>query len=675
MTAYARLLRLRRWMAFALTARALMIGVTLALGLLLVVRALGLPAWSISIACVAGVTAAAVVLRRLRDLMSLSRVALWAEERTPALRYALVTVADGAPSPALDAQALGVPWWGDARTRLWRALIAPAIAVMVVTVFSLWGPIVAGTRPASGSMRGASGPSRGARASDVLNVVHTVTVPPSYAGRAAVEADDPTSIDALVGSSITVSGTGDARQLFAILDSVHRSVAPRGNGWSLSLAMPAHPALLRVQSTSGRSRLIVLAPIADEPPVVTLLLPAHDSVVRAATGTYALRAQMRDDIGLRDARFELVVSSGSGENFTFRTTVVDRETLNGAREWTLEARLPLDSLVMKPGDVLQLRAVARDGNTIAGPGIGSSETRSLRVARADEYDSVAVDAAPPAEGEAQFLSQRMLINLTEALERHRARLMHPTVLAESRKIAADQRKLRKRVGDLVFQRLGNEPLAEEGTDIAERGKISPDALLRLADSVTGAAGAVMDVEGDETPILSINKPLLEAFNAMWDAGRALEVGEPGLALPPMRIALAAIQRARQAERIYLRGKSAMQIVDVAQVRLAGKEKGSASVREARAALAPAMRKRGETFERVTALLFRDPDAAADSLAMMRVDALTDAPRLAAALDAAARAIRNRDGANIPLAWARVRRALSGFPVQRAGVSQWGALRE
>ena len=675
MTAYARLLRLRRWMTFALTARALMNGVTAALVVLLVIRALILPAWSISLAWFAGVSASAVMLRRRRDFRSLSRVALWAEERTPALRYALVTIADGAASPALDAQALGEPWWGAARTRLWRAVVAPAIAVTVVTAFSLWGPIVAGTRSSSGSMSGASGPSRIDRASDALRVVHTVTVPPSYAGRDVVESDDPTSIDALVGSSITVSGTGDARQLFAIADSVRRSVAPRGNGWSLSLAMPAHPAILRLQSTTGRNRLIVLAPIADEPPVVTLVLPAHDSVVRAATGTYALRAQMRDDIGLRDARFELVVSSGAGENFTFRTTVVARATLNGAREWTLDARLPLDSLAMKPGDVLQLRAVARDGNTIAGPGVGSSETRSLRVARADEYDSVAVDAAPPAEGEAQFLSQRMLINLTEALERHRARLLHPVMLAESRRIAADQRKLRKRVGDLVFQRLGNEPLAEEGTDMAERGKISPDALLRLADSVTGAAGGVMDVEGDETPILSINKPLLEAFNAMWDAGRALEVGEPGLALPPMRIALAAIQRARQAERIYLRGKPAMQIVDVAHVRLAGTEKGTASVREARPALAPAMRRRAATFERVTALLFRDPDAAADSLAMMRVDALTDAPRLAAALDTAAHAIRHRDGASIPLAWARVRRALSGLSVQRSGVAQWGALRE
>ena len=73
-------------------------------------------------------------------------------------------------------------------------------------------------------------------------------------------------------------------------------------------------------------------------------------------------------------------------------------------------------------DVLQLRAVARDANDVSGPGLGSSETRAIRVARAGEYDSVSVDPAPPGEPEGQVLSQRMLINLTEALERRRPSL-------------------------------------------------------------------------------------------------------------------------------------------------------------------------------------------------------------------------------------------------------------
>jgi hypothetical protein len=222
----------------------------------------------------------------------------------------------------------------------------------------------------------------------------------------------------------------------------------------------------------------------------------------------------------------------------------------------------------------------------------------------------------------------------------------------------------------VFQRMGGEPLAEEGSDAPAPGKLTPEEVLKRADAVTNTAGNVMDVEGDETPILAINKPLLEAFNAMWDAGRALEVGEPARAVAPMRIALAAIQRARTAERIYLRGRPSTVIVDIAKARLAGKDKGVSSISAPRVPLDPAVRRRSATFERVSALMARDPDAAADSLLLMRVDALGDAPQLAAALDDAARALRKHDNAAIPLAWMRVRRSLGGASEQRAGITPW-----
>jgi hypothetical protein len=435
--------------------------------------------------------------------------------------------------------------------------------------------------------------------------------------------------------------------------------------------MPARPAAIRLKAATGKERLIVLAPVIDAIPAVTLMSPAHDTIVRAARGALHLHADLRDDIGLRDAAFEVVISSGGGENFTFRSATLGRVALAGKTEAALDSRLSLDSLALKPGDILQLRAIAHDANTVTGPGIGASETRALRVARADEYDSLSIEALPPPEAETQALSQRMLINLTEALVKRTRALEHGVFVGESRKLAADQRKLRKKVGDIVFQRLGGEPLSEEGSDDVEGGgKLTPEQLLKMADSVTSTAGVVMDVEGDETPILALNKPLLEAFNAMWDAGRSLEIGEPAKALPPMRIAMAAIERARLAERIYLRGRTKTPIVDIPKVRLSGKDKGKASVREARVPVDPRMRRRSETFERVTALMSTNPDAAADSLLLMRVDALTDAPVLATTLDEAARALRKRDSTAIALAWTRVRRALNGAPVQRPGVSNW-----
>jgi len=667
MTAHDRLLRLQRSLAVTLVARALLVGAAIAFVVLVIARTLLLPAWSVGLATLAGAGVAIAMLLRVRGVRSLSRVALWVEERTPSLRYSLVTVADGVRSPSVDAQALSVPWWGDAQKALLKSLLIPGLAALVAVALALFIPAAA--RLGHGTFVG--GAAANAKVTDVLAVVHVAVAPPSYSGRAATTVDDPTSIEALVGSVITVSGNGDAKLVTATADSSARSVAQRANGWSLTLPMPARPGIVRLHAAVGRDRLIVLAPIADAAPVVTLLIPAHDTIVRRATGMFPLHAQLRDDIGLRDASFELVVSSGSGENFTFRTTAIARTTLGGRTETTLDARVSLDSLKLEPGDILQLRAVARDGNNVNGPGIGSSETRALRVARADEYDSLSVEQLPPPEEQGAVLSQRMLINLTEALVKRQRTLTRPVLVSESQRIAGDQKKLRKRVGDIVFQRMGGEPLSEEGSDeIANSGKLTPEQVLAKADSVTNTGGAVMDVEGDETPILAINKPLLEAFNAMWDAGRALEVGEPAKALPPMRIALAAIEKARQAERIYLRGKPSTAIVDVAKARLAGKDKGVSSVREPRPIVDPVLRRRSATFERVTSLIARDPDAAADSLLLMRVDALGDAPALAAALDDAARALRKRDNAAIPLAWVRVRRALGGQPVQRAGVSVW-----
>jgi hypothetical protein len=648
-----------------------MLGAALVLVGVAASRALSLPTPALIVTAVAGVVMAMFLGARVRPARSLERVALWVEERHPSLRYALVTAATAdAPRPELEMQALAQPWWDDDRRHLIRALAPPSVALVVAAALALWMPaILHGDAVVTTH---APSDADGARASvDPLATVQVRVIPPAYSGRSASSSDDPTSVDALVGSLIVVGGNGDAAAVRATLESTTRAVAPRGDRWVTTFSMPARPALLRLRSTSGRERLVVLAPIADAVPAVTLLSPLRDTVVRAAGGALVLRAELRDDIGLHDAAFEIIVSSGQEENFTFRTATLARTQLGGAAERTLEARLSLDSLALKPGDVLQMRAVARDGNTVTGPGVGSSETRALRVARAGEYDSVSVDPAPPGDPEGQVLSQRMLITLTEALEKRRPRITRPTLLTESQRIAADQARLRKRVGDIVFQRVGGEPLSEESNIDAPVGKLTPEELLARAQEATkSTVGETMDVEGDETPILAINKPLLEAFNAMWDAGRALELGDTRLALPPMRRALAAIERARQAERIYLRGRPSAVIVDVARVRLAGKDKGAPSLREPRPIADPVQRRRAEQFARATALLARDPSAAADTLLVMRVSALETEPVLAAALDSAARTIRRGDAGAIALAWTRLRRALGGAPVMRGSLPAW-----
>ena len=138
---------------------------------------------------------------------------------------------------------------------------------------------------------------------------------------------------------------------------------------------------------------------------------------------------------------------------------------------------------------------------------------------------------------------------------------------------------------------------------------------------------------------------------MWEAGRALETGEPGRALPPMRLALAAIQRARQAERLYLRGRPAPITVDLVRVRLSGKR---ADANPAAATGRPLDERSAEAlltrFTRAVGLL---PAAAAiDSLLLLRIAALEPAPAFAGALSEPLAALRAGRDATLPLLHAR-----------------------
>ncbi len=241
------------------------------------------------------------------------------------------------------------------------------------------------------------------------------------------------------------------------------------------------------------------------------------------------------------------------------------------------------------------------------------------------------------------------------------------LVAESRKLASDQVKLRKAIGNLVFQRLEGEDSgehahsADDGHDhgvTTDQGKLVP----------TNATGVPMtDGEGGESPIIAINKPLLEAFNAMWDAASSLEIAEPKAAVPHMKLALAAIERARAAERIYLRGKPPVVIVDIGKVRLTGKDTGQGNSRAAREALSPRDAARESRLLAAALLLTRDVNAGRDSLALLRLESITDAPRLAAALHDALEVVRR--GGDVTAALIRARR-LVGTGERSDSLSKW-----
>lgn len=651
----------------------------------------------------------AVLLRAWRRL-TVPQVALWIEERVPRLEYALVTAVDPAAmtspaTPLLEREVARISWSAETRAAIGRALVAPAVAVVVATGALLLAVRV-GSATATPHDRLVTATPSAARdvAAPFARLSATVRTP-AYAGGRTVRIESPASIAALVGSVVTLEAPGSGDGVSADVAEQPVPVRREGERWRIAVNIGARPALVRLRHPSGE-RIVALEPRPDSAPTVRLQLPARDTVMREARGAIALSAEVHDDIGIASAAFEYIVSSGEGESFQFRSGTLGARRFDGASSATLTASLALDALALKPGDMVHLRAVARDGNTVSGPGAGASETRVLRVARAGEYDSVAVEGAPPPEADKSLISQRMLIIQTEALDRRRPRLARETLLAESRVIARDQTRLRRRVGDIIFARLGDDPSGEHGhgpdeepaapaveparPDSAARDSTgraaagagrsareiaaadSADsahaALLRAASAATGGGEEILDFEGDETPVVAINRPLLEAYNAMWEASRELEQGETARALPPMRRALAAIQRARQAERIYLRGKAPAVVVDLARVRLTGKDTGGPTTRLPRPPADPDAAARSARIVAAIALAAHEPRAAIDSFVLLRVESLDGAPELAAALGDAIEAMRSGRDATALLA--RARRVAEGDVRSAGAIGAW-----
>ena len=681
MTAHDRVAAMRRALSAAAISRAVLWAAALALALMAIIgaidfligapralRALALPA-----AIALAIGAAAFALWRSRRVRSLPAVALWLEERVPELRYALVTALD-APlaSPALERDIAAVQWPPVIRRALANALLPPLLVLAAAA--ALLFALPAGVRARISEPRAGDAllraPILSAPLRNRLTPLTGEVLPPGYTGEQLITIEEPSSIEALTGGHIILRGRGAASGITATIANTPvppASLRDSADQWRLDIVVPAKPAALELHDRSY-ARTVIIAPHPDSLPVVVLAAPSRDTVVRTPKGNLVLSATATDDYGLAAGWFEYIVSSGEGETFTFKSGVIHRTDAGGARTTKLTGALNLDSLQLKPGDLVHVRAVARDRNDVTGPGIGVSETRTLRVPRASEYDSIAVEGAPPPDVDSSQLSQRMLIILAEKLEARRSKLPRAQVIKESQAIGSDEARLRQHVGEIVFARLGKEQGTEDAGSNSATPPMTPDQLLAAANAATQASAGATDFEGDETPVVAVNRPLLEAYNAMWDASRALEVGEPGTALPPMRLALAAIQRARNAERLYLRGKAPVVIVDVNKVRLAGKrDDATSSARLPRAALDSSSERRAQRFDEALNLLATNPSAAIDSLLALRVDALESAPAFAAALAPAIGALRAGHDATDDLV--RARRIAAGVTLDRVD-SQW-----
>lgn len=633
MTAARRVRAARRTLETVTVARAALWGAAVAV---LLDRGLRLPA--LAWVPVALATSAALLWRG-RAAFSARRVALWLEERHPELRYALVTAIDPhVPEPsrtALDAVVAGVPTSRAIRDRALGAVGLAALALGAALL--LTAPFARGLVTRAGPLARRIGDA-GARLSPLTGTL----TPPAYAGRSAERLDDPSTVAGLVGSRVVLEGPGAPDSLAAALGSAPLRVVAAGGRWRVSFTVPDSAVVLALDDRRAHAtahRLIVVAPEADAPPSVRLLLPARDTVVRSAEAVLVLDADLGDDVGLGAARFELIVSSGESEgNFVSKESTLGARDFGGARSGKLHLSATLASLGLAAGGQLAVRAVALDRNDIRGRGRGYSETRIIRVARAGEYDSLsATDLGLPPPAREGIVTLSMLVQKAEQLHAIRARLTSAELHRRAEALAATGEEVEGRLQEVIATQTGQEP-GEESHGESE----GPAADPRL----------------------------IEAANALRDGLTELRQARTGAALPPLYRAKRALDAYRLSARYYIRGRVKDVIVNTALARLAGKDTGHAAAAEARAPVVDDARLR-EAYVAAVRELPISRDRAVERFTMARVEALRASPALAAALGDAVDALRaGRDASGALL---RARRLLFGRPAVRDSLAHWSAL--
>lgn len=570
---------------------------------------LGLRRGAIPLAVLAGLSAGGWRLWQGRGALKLVRVALYMEELVPGLQFALVTAVvpagpgetarleraiEGAMAPGM----LGRPITRSL-VRSIGGLLALAIAVTALPDASVARVL----RPGPGDLL--LGTRRSAPDGDRLRPLVVEVTPPAYAQRAPALLDDPASVQALEGSAIVIRGRGarlaPAESLLLVRGTAMTPARLVGDTWSLPVTMPRRAEVVRI-ADRGNHRLLTLEPVLDAAPAVALKSPARDSTYALPSGNLLLHAAATDDIGLGRVWLELMVTTGGGERFATTTRILGLALPGGARDAELRLALRLDTMQLGPGDVLNIRAVARDRNDLTGPGEGSSDTRTIRIADPGQKDAIPIVPASVATLDTTVLSQRMLIIRAETLLVRQRRLRPDSFSVQSKRLAERQRMLYDRVQALILE-------LETATDVGFVGETEESKLLRVAGL------------------------------AMRRAEDHLTRARVSAALPEMYRALDALDKGRTSRRVYLRGMLPRILVDLDQVRLTGTGAAEVGTRNPRPPLEDPRRRLLDRLDRLVPGSGRLIPALADSLTMVRADALTDAPDAAPHLARAIEALR------------------------------------
>ncbi|WP_353199474.1 DUF4175 family protein [Sandarakinorhabdus sp.] len=374
-------------------------------------------------------------------------------------------------------------------------------------------------------------------------------------------APNPTSavLQGVDGRRLPLTRSGD---LWVASDTLNRSLLYR-----VVAAGAAPGALQRIDA------------VPDVPPTIRVIEPERTLTPMAVGQTrWQLRFDVSDDHGVAaTARLRLIVTSGEGENISFRETSRVITGSGDRKRRRFDTSLDIRSLGLTAGNDIVAQLIVADNRMFGrSPNPQTSRSPSLILRWPPDLGQEAggLDGMVKTVLPAYFRSQRQIIIDTQALIKQRRRLAPDRFLAQSDTIGVDQRTLRLRYGALLGDESSAAPVLPTSDAPAEKPR--DDALPKQdrlpsghaaddghdhgsAKPVFGSADDVLadyghaHAESDAATLMdpASNSLLRQAVDAMWQSELNLRQGAPEKALPFALIALARIKAVQQATRIYL----------------------------------------------------------------------------------------------------------------------------
>ncbi|WP_289029329.1 hypothetical protein [uncultured Paraglaciecola sp.] len=428
--------------------------------------------------------------------------------------------------------------------------------------------------------------------------------PPTYTGLPKVETTD-FNLQLVTGSNVTwqltLSSDIQASELGLKIGQEQIEFTRNSDtSYTASTEISTTGIYFITQRQNAISDIFTLEVTADTPPNIRFIEPTQTiiEIPKNAEPHFVTRVQIQDDFGLSKVEILGSIASGSGESVKFRdqTFVFDSQQLvNDQNEFFKE--WDLSALGMQPGDELYFSVRAYDNawkNNQPAPQLTRSANKIVRWLEEDQEgiqsEGILLDFVPE-----YFKSQRQIIIETQELIANQVSISNKSFVDTSRALGSAQSDLKQKYGQFLGDEFEATTLhaMEAGPshhhDEHEKSKALPHPLIeaheqqdeqeealreeaesrkhqhsehessndksgfsQAIEQFGHAHGATDDgnfvKRGVPSPITLMKRSIAN----MWQAELHLQLAEPAKALPFENQALEYLNRAKRAERIYVK---------------------------------------------------------------------------------------------------------------------------